>query len=218
MMQNEKNIVPQELDKLMVHTALEVPTFSLYEVNGLISQITHDLISPFSAIAAGLEMGPVKGDDIWGLITRSKQQMSELLELFRDLFGNGNLSVCETKKLLSHLCGNRFSLSLSSDALLEVYPRIALGLCFWLVRQAVSKKGTLVVRNTQEYITFTLSETHIVENSRQDNILMRGEKAISGADFYAAFIYHLLRNAHLQVQIARSTERLILQLGAHSGR
>lgn len=216
MMQNEENIGPQEVDKFMVYTSTEVPTFSLYEVNGLIGQITHDLISPFSAISAGLEMAPTQGDDIWNLITRSKQQMAELLEIFRDLFGSGNLTVCETKKLLSHLCGNRFSFSLSSDALLEVYPRIALGLCFWLVRQAVSKKGTLAVRNTPDYIAFTLSDTHVVGTSRQDHILMRGEKAVSGVDFYACFIYHLLCNAHLQVHIERSTEKLTLQLGARS--
>ena len=63
-------------------------------------------------------MAPTPGDDIWNLITRSKQQMAELLEVFRDLFGSGNLTVCETKKLLSYICGRRFSFSLSSDALL----------------------------------------------------------------------------------------------------
>ena len=216
MMQNEENIGPQEVDKFMVYASTEIPTFSLYEMNGLIGQITHDLISPFSAISAGLEMSPTQGDDIWNLITRSKQQMSDLLEVFRDLFGSGNLTVCETKKLLSHLWGTRFSFSLSSDALLEVYPRIALGLCFWLVRQAVSKKGTVVIRNTPEYIEFTLSDTHLIGTSRQDNILMRGEKAVSGVDFYACFIHHLLYDAHLQVHIERSTEQLILKLGAHA--
>jgi hypothetical protein len=216
MMQNEENISPQEVDKLMVRTSIQLLTFSLYEVNGLIGQMTHDLISPFSAISAGLEMGPTQGDDIWNLITRSKQQMSNLLELFRDLFGSGNLTVCETKKLLAHLFGDRFSFSSSSDALLEVYPRIALGLCFWLVRQAIYKKGAVRVRNTPEYIEFTLSDTHLVESSRQDQVLMQGEHPVSGGDFYACFVYHLLRNAHLQVHIERSIEKLVLKLAARS--
>lgn len=198
----------------MVHASLEERNFSLTEVSGLVAQMMHDLISPFSAISAGIEMTPQPGDEIWQLITRSKCQLTGLLEVFRDLFGSSKLSFVETEILLKHILTDRFSFSMSSNALIEVYPRIALGLCFWLVRQAISKRGSIVVNNTSEYVEFVLSGTNILPSSKQDTVLMRGETATSGAEFYAYFLYQLLQEAILQVKIVRSVQNITVRLEA----
>ena len=65
--------------------------FSVSEVSGLVAQIIHDLISPFSAVSAGIEMMPPHNDEVWSLVFRSKQQLTDLLEVFRDFFGSQSL-------------------------------------------------------------------------------------------------------------------------------
>ncbi|ETZ06858.1 hypothetical protein P618_200970 [Holospora obtusa F1] len=186
--------------------------FSLSDVTGLIAQMMHDLISPFSAISAGIEMMPPPGDEVWTLIFRSKQQLIELLEIFRDFFGSQSPSVSDAKILLKRIFKDQFICNMPSDALIEVYPRITFGLCFWLVKQAVSKKGTIEIRNTPQHIVFSLTQTVILPNCKQDIILMQGKPATSGAEFYAYFVYQLLKEAFLQVHVIRSNQGIILHL------
>ena len=99
-----------------------------------------------------------------------------------------------------------------SDALIEVYPRIALGLCFWLIRQAISKKGSIEIHNTPHHIVFSLTNTTVLPTCRQDLVLMQGHRSTSGTEYYAYFVYKLLQEAYLQVHIIRSTQGIILHL------
>ncbi|PPE03811.1 hypothetical protein [Holospora curviuscula] len=186
--------------------------FSVSEVSGLVAQIIHDLISPFSAISAGIEMTPSPGDEVWPLILRSKQQLAELLEIFRDFFGSEALSVHQTKMLLKRMFRDRFTCVMPSDALIEVYPRIGLGICFWLVRQAISKKGSIEIHNTPKHIIFSLTNTTVLPTCHQDLVLMQGHHPNSGTEYYAYFVYTLLQEAYLQIHIARSTQGLVLHL------
>ncbi|GAJ45776.1 hypothetical protein HE1_00085 [Holospora elegans E1] len=186
--------------------------FSLSEVTGLVAQMMHDLISPFSAISAGIEMTPSPGDEVWALIFRSKQQLTELLEIFRDFFGSETPSIADAKLLLKRIFKDKFTCVMPSDALIEVYPRITLGLCFWLVKQAVSKKGAIEIHNTPQHIIFSLAETTILPSCRQDLILMQGKPATSGVEYYAYFVYQLLKEAYLQVHVIRSNQGIVLHL------
>lgn len=186
----------------------------------LLSQILHDLISPFSALSAGMDLlsnHQGKNNDLIGLIQVSKDQLCVRLALFRSLFGYTKSGLDnETYPLLKdYLKEMKIVLPLTIPS--DISPKIIANCCFWLTKQAISKGGSLEFQAQGPYrLDISLVTTDIRENSSEDPVLLGHELPASPQTSYAYYLWGLLRQSALQANLQRSRQRLTLSLTTQS--
>jgi hypothetical protein len=181
----------------------------LKAAQALVSQILHDLISPYSALSTGLDIVSDHKGDLWKMMLLSKDQMGVLLSLFRAIFATGDLPVSETQRLLNQWMEDRFQLQNPiPDQMLILYPKVVLGLILWLTQQSVTRKGTLDIKMTSQTVVFLFHSAGFRQEPVQDLILQTGCQEPVPQQSYAYFVYLLLKEQNLKVQVRRQEKSL----------
>jgi hypothetical protein len=176
----------------------------LRAAQALVSQILHDLISPYSALSTGLDIVSDHKGELWKMMILSKNQMGVLLSLFRAIFATGDLPISETQRLLNQWLEDRFQLQNPvPDQMLALYPKVVLGIIFWLTQQSMVRKGSLGIRMTPRAVIFSLQSVGIKQDASQDLILEEGCAEPVPQQSYAYFIYLLLKDQDLRVRVYR---------------
>ena len=134
----------------------------------------------------------------------SKNQMGVLLSLFRAIFATGDLPISETQRLLDQWLEDRFQLQNPvPDQMLGLYPKVVLGIIFWLTQQSMVRKGSLGIRMTSLDVIFSLQSGGIKQDTNQDLILEEGCAEPVPQQSYSYFIYLLLKDQDLRVRVYR---------------
>ena len=176
----------------------------LRAAQALVSQILHDLISPYSALSTGLDIVSDHKGELWKMMILSKNQMGVLLSLFRAIFATGDLPISETQRLLDQWLEDRFQLQNPvPDQMLGLYPKVVLGIIFWLTQQSMVRKGSLGIRMTSLAVIFSLQSGGIKQDTNQDLILEEGCAEPVPQQSYSYFIYLLLKDQDLRVRVYR---------------
>jgi hypothetical protein len=187
-----------------------IRAFSFRETQLLLSQMLHDLISPFSSLSAGLDFameGKGQGE-MEELIRRSKMQMKTQLMLFRLLFSYGE-DVMEADLSVLHTYGKVAGIRFEGTFLGP--NKVAIGLGFWMTQQVRDRSGSLLSFQGQEA---RLQTPALRLSSREDEILQNGLEALLPQESYASYLYHLLQEQHKQAVVKRTNGHLSVSLAS----
>jgi hypothetical protein len=194
----------------VIDTGCMQPQFSLKEVELFLSQVLHDLISPFSALSAGVDllMDIPEQEELISLLHCSKQQLSARLSFFRALFGYGGQD-SETLRLLeSHLSEQQVTYDWTQTPMTKAL----MALCFWASKQLASKTGHVTVRCIEEEYVIEISDVRLRHVTSEDAILLGEALPTSPRDTYAFFTKMLLMAEDRQLSLYRSSDSLKLSL------
>lgn len=107
-------------------------SYSLKGLQILLSQILHDLISPFSALSAGLDLPLKDRNEMESFMQEAKKRLHLQLILFRFIFSDSEGSMGEAIKIVqSYAQLSGIEVSGESQLLPKIFVLSAFWLCNW---------------------------------------------------------------------------------------
>ena len=176
---------------------------SLYKTQLLISQILHDMISPFSALSTGLDLVEGKTDDIWPLICQSRDHLYAQMVMLRFIFSYGEGSYEESLQactLYSKSLGITLQGTPPKDS---VAYKLSVALGFWVMKHHRSGSGLALLEWGEPNSLIQFHSSCIKDVPKDDSILELGGAISSPQETFAAYIHILLENYHKKITLVR---------------
>jgi hypothetical protein len=172
------------------------------QMRHLMAQVVHDLISAFTSLSAGLDLGP--DPQLWPLVNSARNQLQALLCLMRFLFGSSDGQAQEAQELLN---GYAKGMKVALTGVLHSPTRLHVGLGFWLLRQVrPTQQGTLVLGAQG----MTLYGNGLRLGQEDLPVLQTGLSAQSPRSSYAYYLAFLAQEAGLSICVQEAQDRIDL--------
>lgn len=179
----------------------------------LLSQVLHDLISPFTSLSAGLDILSETNGEIWQLIKSSRDQLYNQLILFRFIFNYTEGSCEEAKQILFTFSSYANSLGIKIEGDLSSLPKITICLGLWMIKQCRPRTGGTLYLDKSPYF-LQLVSNYILPPTHEENVLQNGASEQIIKESYAAYAYRLLLMYEKKASIQRTPESVSILLNS----